>query len=116
MITKINKPQVIVTIEDGCYQYSHSNMPVELIIEDIDAMSRGDDLLHTSQAGASQKEFDSYIQKSRKRFLREARIFVHDPEDLFPYQIIFNDEEVVDTFKTFDEAVDFLYNYVKKEE
>jgi hypothetical protein len=113
MITKINKPQVIVTIEDGCYQYSHSNMPVELIIEDIDAMSRGDGLLHTSQAGASQKEFDSYIEKSAKRFLREARIFVHDSGDTFPYQVMVNDE-IINTFKTFEEAANFLYNYAKK--
>lgn len=118
------KPQILVTIEGGCVQYATANMDVELVIDDVDNIKRGDDLDYPCLAGTTQEEFDKAAQTAYEQVLiyrakqlknepvNSVRIFIHDHEDQFPFNVMV-DDEVIATYKTFEEAFTFLQEYLK---
>jgi hypothetical protein len=105
------KPEIIVTIEDGCYYSSHANTEVVLIIEDKDSIKDGGDLFY---AAPIFEDYDAALRKAKvnAKHPRELRIFVHDPEDEFPYQVMI-DGEIMDTFKDLKEAAAFMQGFVE---
>jgi len=105
------KPEIIVTIEDGCYQYAHANTEVTLIIEDIDAIKdNAGELFYTSPVT---EDYDLYLRKAKMstKLPREVRIFIHDPEDQFPYQVMI-DGEVIQTLETMQDALTYLQTQI----
>jgi len=42
---------------------------------------------------------------------REVRIFIHDPEDQFPYQVMI-DGEVIQTLETMQDALTYLQTQI----
>lgn len=107
------KPEIIVTLEGGCYQYAHANMDLDLIIEDLDCIKNNEgELFYTSPVT---EDYDLYLRKAKNEAKkpREIRIFIHDDEDEFPYNLLI-DGEVVETFKNLIEAVAFLQEYTEE--
>jgi len=102
----VNKPEIIVTIEDSCYQYSNANTDMTVIIEDKDYIKNGGDLFYTAP---STEDYDIVLRKAKvsARHPKEVRIFVHDPEDKFPYQVM-TDGEVIQTLETMQDALTYL--------
>lgn len=119
------KPQILVTINGGAFQFAHANMDIELVIEDQDNIRDGDDLYYPCLAGDTQEEFDKQTQKAYEQVLRakarnlkhepvtEARVFIHDPEDEFPFNVQVNGE-ILATYKTFPEAYSFMSDYLEE--
>ena len=118
-------PKILVTIKGGCYRYSSSNMPVELAIENLDEIALGNNLLYTCQTCETQEGFAAILnqainnvsllhikEKAGDKPVNSVRIFIHDSEDLFPFNLMVNGE-IVSTHKTFDEANEFLQEYLK---
>ena len=114
----IRIPEILVTLSAGCYQNSISSDPVTLIIEDLDSIERGGELFTIEAAYSTTEEFNKAIRKAGRNVLIqhiansdksiiEARIFVHDKEDEFPFNVMVS-REVVATFRTFTEAAAFL--------
>jgi len=110
MLHTAPKPEVIVTLERGCYQYSHANTEIVLIIEDKDSIKDGGDLFY---AAPITEEYDSYLRKAKvsTKLPREVRIFIHDPEDQFPYQVMI-DGEVIQTLETMQDALTYLQTQI----
>ena len=123
MLHSAPKPQILVTINGGVFQFAHANMDIELVIEDQDNIVNGDDLYYPCLAGDTQEEFDRQVQKAYEQVLKEkarklkdepvteVRIFIHDSEDSFPYNVAVNGD-VIATYGTFDEARYFLDEYL----
>ena len=114
----IRIPEILVTLSAGCYQNSISSDPVTLIIEDLDSIERGGELFTIEAVYSTTEEFNKAIRKAGRNVLIqhivnsdkpiiEARIFVHDKEDEFPFNVMVS-REVVATFRTFTEAAAFL--------
>lgn len=118
------KPQIIVTIEDGSFQFAYANMDIELVVADIDNIKLGDDLYYPALTGETQEEFDEAVQKVYEQIIfqkakdlkdepvNSVRIFIHDHEDQFPFNVMV-DDEVIATYKTFPEAFTFLQEYLE---
>lgn len=110
-------PEILVTLSNGCYQNSISSDPVTLIIEDLDSIKQGGELF-TTEAYSTTEEFNKAIRRAGRNVtiqqvinsdkpIIEARIFIHDKEDSFPFNVMVS-REVVAAFKTFPEAAQFL--------
>ena len=123
--TKDNvKPKVLIILSDGCFQSAYADRDAEVIISDRDNIDAGDDLYYPCLTGDTETEFEAAVQVEYERVLlrkakekrglplNEARIFIHDAEDAFPYNVQI-EGDVIATYKTFDEALDFLNAYTK---
>ena len=118
------KPQILVTINGGAFQFAHANVDIELVIADIDNIKLGDDLDYPCLDGDTQEEFDNQIQKAYEQIIfqkakalkdepvNSVRIFIHDHEDQFPFNVAV-DCEIIATYKTFEEAFTFLQEYLE---
>ena len=111
-------PEVLITLSDGCYQNSISSDPVIVIIEDLDSIEQGGELFTTEASYSTSENFYKELKKAGRNVtiqhiansgkpITEARIFIHDKEDCFPFNVMVS-REVVATFKTFPEAAQFL--------
>lgn len=114
------KPQILVTIKGGAVQSAHANMDIELVLADMDNIEQGDDLEYVELDSITQEEFDDAVQRAYEKVLlarkpynrlKEIGIFVHDPEDEFPFKVQVNGDAVIASYKTFDEALRFLNLY-----
>ena len=115
-------PAIMVTIHDGCFQYATANMAMDLVIEDKDDIFNGGTLdypctIENNIAGFNAAHLKAqrdvvleHAYRNRDEKINEIRIFIHDPEDEFPVNLMV-DSEVAATFKTFEEAADFLVKY-----
>ena len=112
------KPEVLITLEKGCYQSCAASSPVTIIIEDIDSIKEGGNLFYASPACDNEKNFDELLRAEHRKIMilhliagpsaiTEARIFIHDKKDELPFNVMIS-KEVVATFKTFPEAAQFL--------
>ena len=111
-------PGILITISDGCYQNSISSDPVTLIIEDKDHIEQGGELFYTELGCTTETDFNNALHKAERDVIIHgiihrgypiinARIFIHDKEDEFPFNVMVS-QEVVATFRTFTEAAAFL--------
>lgn len=115
-------PAIMVTISDGCFRYATANMKMELVIEDKDTIEHGGSLEYPCTIENSIEGFNAahlkaqrdvvleHAYRNREDEIKEIRIFIYDTDDKFPVNLMI-DSEVVATFKTFDEASDFLVKY-----
>jgi hypothetical protein len=118
------KPQIVVTINGGSYQWAIANTDILLIIEDLDNIKTGSGLYYAAPYGSSQDEFDNYLREAERSValanaklrkeekIKDVRIFIHDPEDEYPFQLMLNDD-VVSAHLTLEEANEFLQEYLK---
>lgn len=111
-------PEVLITLSDGCYQNSISSDPVTVIIEDLDSIEQGGGLFTTEASYSTPENFYKELKKAGRNVtiqhiansgkpITEARIFVHDNEDAFPFNVMVS-REIIATFKTFAEAAELL--------
>ena len=117
-------PEVFINIEAGCYQWSHSNMEIIVLVEDMDDIKNGGKIFSTSPSSFPQNKFNTFVKERNKANIlyqakelrdipvKEYRVFIADPEDMFPYNVQVNGE-IIGMFETMDEATGFLFEYLK---
>ena len=117
-------PEIIITISGGTYQFSHANMEMTLIVEDKDIIAEGAGLDYTTPINAGKDNFLKIVMAKENEAklqqaaclteipVKEYRVFVSDPEDMFPYNVQVNGE-IEGQFETLDEATEFLLKYLQ---